>query len=183
MLQEKRQKKLKQMVSSKPTSPPEDLPTQPVSLDKIPTSKIAVPESQNQEIPVEKYQKIRKSLTEQGTNLNPIIVRRRENDGENENSQPEYEVVRGVEWCKVAKELDIQELSAWVYQVGDKQAQRVAAEMDELALTSLLGETTDLTHLLEQLEASFDKKLDSLSEKIHESIKNHRSDLREQLLA
>ena len=69
----------KQMVSSKLKDRQEELPTQPVSLELIPISKIIVPESQEGDIPPERHETLFKSLADQGSNLIPLLVRLKEN--------------------------------------------------------------------------------------------------------
>ncbi|MGD1702172.1 hypothetical protein [Dapis sp. BLCC M229] len=59
------------MVSSKPKDRQEELPTQPVSLELIPISKITMPESQEGDISPERHEALFKSLVDLGSNLIP----------------------------------------------------------------------------------------------------------------
>ncbi|MDJ0556300.1 MAG: Rho termination factor N-terminal domain-containing protein [Microcoleaceae cyanobacterium MO_207.B10] len=164
------------MVSLKRKNRQEDLPAQPVNLEQIPTSQISVPESQVRDIPSERHEALVKSLTDQGSNLIPLIVRLRDSD----NSQQQYEVVRGADWCQVAKETDIKELWAWIYEMTDEQAEIARAEMEELTQPSV-EKTPDFDHLVQQLEVSFDQKVDSLTKKIDQSIKKNEEVLKKQV--
>ena len=110
----------------------EYLRIKPISHGQIYTFQLAVPESQIVEIPVERRENLRRSLTEQGSNLIPLIVRRTEDYSEEE----EYEVVYGVDWCLVAKELDIEKLWVWVFDMTDEQAVAAKAEMEQLTVYS-----------------------------------------------
>jgi hypothetical protein len=164
------------MVSSKRKNRQEDLPAPPVNLELIPTSQIAVPESQVRDIPSERHEALVKTLTDRGSNLIPLIVRRTDND----DSQQQYEVVRGADWCKVAKETEIKELWAWIYDMTDEEAEIARTEMEKLTQPSV-PETPEFHHLLQQLEVSFDRKVDSLSKKIDQSIKKNEEVLKKQV--
>ncbi|MEH2446268.1 MAG: Rho termination factor N-terminal domain-containing protein [Nostoc sp.] len=99
-----------------------------ISHGQVYTFQIAVPESEAVEVPFEKREYLRNSLTQQGTNLIPLIVRRTEAYSEEE----EYEVVYGANWCLVAKELDIEKLWVWVFDMTDEQAASAKEEMQQL---------------------------------------------------
>ncbi len=99
-----------------------------ISHGQVYTFQIAVPESEVLEVPSEKREYLRNSLTQQGTNLIPLIVRRTEAYSEEE----EYEVVYGADWCLVAKELDIEKLWVWVFDMTDEQAAAAKEEMQQL---------------------------------------------------
>ncbi|MGB3512504.1 MAG: Rho termination factor N-terminal domain-containing protein [Microcoleaceae cyanobacterium] len=164
------------MVSSKRKNWQEDLPAQPVNLEQIPTSQISVPESQVRDIPTERHEALVKSLTDRGSNLIPLIVRL----GDNDDSQQQYEVVRGADWCQVAKKADIKELWAWIYEMTDEQAEIARAEMEELTQPSV-PETQEFDRLLQQFEVLFDRKLDSLKNQIEQSIKKNEEILKKQV--
>ncbi|MBN3906925.1 MAG: Rho termination factor N-terminal domain-containing protein [Nostoc sp. NMS1] len=99
-----------------------------ISHGQVYTFQIAVPESEVLEVPSEKREYLRNSLTQQGTNLIPLIVRRTEAYSEEE----EYEVIYGADWCLVAKELDIEKLWVWVFDMTDEQAAAAKEEMQQL---------------------------------------------------
>lgn len=165
------------MVSStKRKNRQEDLPVQPVSLELTPISKITVPDSQVRDIPAERYKALVKSLSEQGSNLIPLIVRLTEND----DSEQQYEIVRGADWYQVAKEAEIKELWAWIYEMTDEQARIAVAEIEQLTKPPVI-ETPNFENLMQQLEVSFDKKVDSLTKKIDQSIKKNEEVLKKQV--
>ena len=118
----------KRMVSSKPKDQQEELPTQPVSLELIPISKITVPESQEGDISPERHEALFKILADKGSNLIPLLVRLKESY----DSEQQYEIVRGADWCQVAKEIEIKELWAWIYEITDEQVEIARAEMKQL---------------------------------------------------
>jgi hypothetical protein len=100
----------------------------PLNHGQIYTFQIAIPPSENIDISSEKRESIKESLTQQGTNLIPLIVRRTQAYGEEE----EYELVYGADWCLVAKELDIEKLWVWVFDLNDEEAATVKVEMQQL---------------------------------------------------
>lgn len=110
-----------------------NLGIEPISHGQVHTFQIAIPDSQKQEISLKRRQVLEDSLTEYKTNLVPVIVRHTEAYSEEE----EYEVVYGADWCFVAKELDIERLWVWVFDMSDEQAAATKAEMEQLAGVSL----------------------------------------------
>src|SRR6476469_11169378 len=106
----------------------EYLRIKPISHGQIYTFQIAVPQSEVVEIPSQRREALSKSLAEQGSNLVPLIVRRTEAYSEEE----EYEVVYGADWCLLAKELEIEKLWVWVFNMTDEQAATAKAEMQQL---------------------------------------------------
>lgn len=106
----------------------EYLRIKPISHGQIYTFQIAIPKSEDLEIPSERRENLERSLTQQGSNLIPLIVRRTEAYSEEE----EYEVVDGADWCLVAKELDIEKLWVWVFDMTDEQAAAAKEEMQQL---------------------------------------------------
>ena len=136
------------------------------------TSEIAVPESESQDISLERQQKLRDSFEEQSTNLVPLIVRPTKAYGE----EVGYEVIYGADWCLVAKKLKIEKLWVWVFEMTDQQATLAKEEMEQLVgLTAKipLGETEQTTNLVQQLENSFQSKIDTLTKKIEQSAKKN----------
>lgn len=164
------------MLSLKRKNRQEDLPAQPVNLELIPTSQISVSESLVRDIPPKRHDALVKTLTDRGSNLIPLIVRR----GDNDDSQQQYEIVRGADWCQVAKEADIKDLWAWIYEMTDEQAEIATAEM-ELLIQAPVPEMPEFDHLLQQLEVSFDQKVDSLAKKIDQSINKNEEVLKKQV--
>ncbi len=133
---------------------------EPISHGQIHTFQIAVPESQKRDIPLERYQALADSLTNHKTNLIPLIVRRTEAYSEEE----EYEVVYGADWCIVAKEIDIEKLWVWFFDMNDEQAAAAKAEMEQLEnVISPDAGSTDIESLL-------DKKLRPVTAKIDQVL-------------
>jgi len=151
----------------------EYLRIKPISHGQVYTFQIAVPESQIVEILLERREALKTSLTEQGSNLIPLIVRRTEAYSEEE----EYEVVYGADWCLVAKELDIEKLWVWVFDMTDEQAATAKAEMEQLlassdsmsaVVSSSSSEETELVKtLLQQVNQSFDQ-IEEINRKIEQ---------------
>ena len=164
------------MVSLKRKNRQEELPAQPISLELIPISKIAVPDSQEKDISPERQETLSKSLVDQGSNLIPLLVRLMDNY----NSEQQYEIVRGADWCQVAKETEIKELWAWIYEITDEQAETAKAEMDKLT-QSALPEKANFDDLLQDLKLSLDEKVDSLAKKIDQSVKKNEDALKKQV--
>lgn len=111
----------------------EYLRIKPISHGQVHTFQIAVPELLVEDISAERHEALKSSLVEHGSNLVPVLVRRTEDYGEEE----EYEVVYGADWCLVAKELDIERLWVWVFDMTDEQAVAAKAEMEQLVGFSL----------------------------------------------
>ncbi|MEH1781181.1 MAG: Rho termination factor N-terminal domain-containing protein [Nostoc sp.] len=150
----------------------EYLRIKPISHGQIHTFQIAVPESEVLEIPSEKREYFSNSLTQQGTNLIPLIVRRTEAYSEEE----EYEVVYGADWCLIAKELDIEKLWVWVFNMTDEQAAAAKEEMQQLlgfsdstpvVLPSVSEETESTKRILKQLNKLF-LEVETLNKKIEQ---------------
>lgn len=147
----------------------EYLRIKPISHGQVYTFQIAIPESEVIEIPLERRENLEKSLSQQGTNLIPLIVRRTEAYSEEE----EYEVVYGADLCLVAKERDIEKLWVWVFDMTDEQAVAAKEEMQQLLGSSnsgekIGGEETDINSLLEQ-------KLKPIYAKLNQLISNPSS--------
>lgn len=133
---------------------------------QIYTFQIAVPPSASVEISPERFEAISHSLTQQGTNLIPLIVRRTEAYSEEE----EYEVIDGVDWYLVAKEIGIEKLWVWVFDMTDEEAQIARQEMELLVGKSeatVPDSVKQIELLLKRFEASVDRKLeDKLNEQL-----------------
>jgi len=137
-----------------------NLGIEPINHGQVHTFQIAVSESDQQNIALERLQIIEDTLTQHKSNLIPLIVRRTQAYSEEE----EYEVVYGADWCLVAKELDIEKLWVWVFDLTDEQAAATKAEMQQL-----FGESSstpgDLEKLLEQKLQPIYTKLRIIEEK------------------
>lgn len=156
----------------------EYLRIKPISHSQIYTSQIAVPETQGGEIPHDRREALRRSLIEQGSNLIPLIVRRTEAYSNEE----EYEVVCGADWCIVAKELGIEQMWAWVFDMTDEEVAVTQAEMEQLAPQPAI-KNAQIETILQQLEVSFQQKVESLTKKIEQSVKRNEDFLKKQVKA
>ncbi|ACC82103.1 hypothetical protein [Nostoc punctiforme] len=143
-----------------------NLGIEPISHGQVYTFQIAISASEQQNISLERHQLIEETLTQHKSNLIPLIVRRTQAYSEEE----EYEVVYGTDWCIVAKELDIEKLWVWVFDMNDEQAAAAKDEMQQLLGYSIDGENsvkeeTDISSLIEQ-------KLKPIYTKINQLISN-----------
>jgi hypothetical protein len=149
-----------------------NLGIEPIHHGQVHTFQIAVPESEKKDIPLEREQVLEDSLTEHKSNLVPLIVRRTEAYSEEE----EYEVVYGADWCLVAKELDIEKLWVWVFDMTDEQATAAKAEMEQLVGSLELGEKSEIESLLEQKLRPITVKLNQLTPTLHSNAQKSASD-------
>ncbi len=154
------------------------LGVKPISYGQIYTFQIAISTDHVIQISDERREILRNSFIEKSTNLIPVIVRRTEAYGE----EKDYEVVHGVDWYLVAKELEIEKLWVWVFDLNDAQAAAAKVEMEQLLGTSgyipaaipSTSEATEQTNiLLQKLEKLFrevikeqNNKIERLSESI-----------------
>jgi len=166
----------KQMVSGQPKNQQEELSAQPVNLELIPISKITVPESQERDIPPERYEALFNSLADRGSNLIPLLVRLMDNY----DSEQQYEIICGADWCQVAKEFEIKELWAWIYEMTDEQVEIARQQMEKLTQAPM-PETPNFAPLLQQLKVSFDRKVESLTQKIDQSINKNQEVIKKQV--
>lgn len=137
----------------------EYLSVQPVNHGQIYTYQIAIPNSQAIEVSPERFETLSNSLLQKGTNLFPLIVRRTESYDE----EQEYEVVYGEDWCLVAKELDVEKLWVWVFDMTDEEAFVIKEEMKQL--TGNLGSSTDSPEIVKQFESLLKRYVDNSIER------------------
>jgi len=156
----------------------EYLRIKPISHSQIYTSQIAVPEHQRGEIPRQRREALRRSLIEQGSNLMALIVR----PTEAYSNEEEYEVVCGSDWCIVAKELGIEQMWAWVFEMTDEEVTVAQSEMANLA-PQPTQKTAQIEALLQQFELSFQQKVESLTQQIEQSVKKNEELLKKQVKA
>ena len=156
----------------------EYLRIKPISHSQIYTSQIAVPDRPGEAITRQRRETLRRSLIEQGSNLIPLIVRRTEAYSNEE----EYEVVCGAHWCIVAKELGIEQMWAWVFEMSDREVAAAQAEMELLA-PQPTETNAQIETLLQQFELSFQKKVESLTKQIEQSVKKNEDQLKKQIKA
>ncbi len=156
----------------------EYLRIKPISHSQIYTSQIAIPDSLRKEIFRDRREALRRSLIEQGSNLIPLIVRRTEAYSNEE----EYEVVCGADWYTIAKELGIDQMWAWVFEMTDEEVAAAQAEMALLA-PQPTQKTAQIETLLQQFELSFQQKVESLTKQIEQSVKRNEDLLKKQVKA
>lgn len=104
------------------------LSIQPLTHGLVYTEEIAISPNKNIIISEERKEVLTRSLTQYQSNLIPLILRRTEQYGDDF----QYEVIYGVDWCKIAQELKIEKLWAWVFDLDDDQAIAIEVEMLEL---------------------------------------------------
>lgn len=131
----------------------------PVHHGQLETILIAVPTLKPEEIAPERRRVLEDSLTQEGSNLVPLIVRRTD-----AYADEEYEVIYGADWCLVARELDIQRLWVWVFDLDDEQAAVTRLEMELLLGTSTTStsppdEIQQISTLIQRSEQSLERKM------------------------
>ncbi len=131
---------------------------------KIHTYQIAIPESEKPTLSKERNDLLEVSLTENQSNLFSIIVRPTTSYGEDQI----YEVVYGADWCLVAKQLEIEMLWAWSFDLTDEQAAATKAEMERLA-----GSNSETVTLDENLVNLIGKKLEAIQQ---ENYQRHQEE-------
>lgn len=156
----------------------EYLRIKPISHSQIYTSQIAIPDALRKEIFRDRREALRRSLIEQGSNLIPLIVRRTEAYSNEE----EYEVVCGADWYTIAKELGIDQMWAWVFEMTDEEVAAAQAEMELLA-PQPTQKTPQIETLFQQFELSFQQKVESLTKQIEQSVKRNEDLLKKQVKA
>lgn len=100
----------------------------PVNHGQVYTFQIAIPPSEVLDISFERSEYLKLSFAHQGTNLIPLIVRRTEAYSEEE----DYEVVYGIDWLLIAKEVNIEKLWVWVFDMTDEEVAITKQEMQQL---------------------------------------------------
>lgn len=154
-----------------------NLGIEPISHGQIYSFQVAVPSSQQQEISHDRRQLLAETLTLHHTNLVPLIVRKTDSYSEEE----EYEVVYGADWCLVAKELEIEKLWVWVFDMNDEQAAAAKAEMEQLVGSTIIplsppsppDEISDQKNLIQKVERNLLQKIENLANQV-EQLKQAR---------
>lgn len=141
----------------------EYLKIKPISHGQVDIRQIAIPESIAKEVSPGRDEELSLSLTERGSNLVPLILRRTEAYSEIE----DYEVVYGADWYLVAKKLGIKTLWAWVFNLTDEQAAATKAEMERLAGSNTEPVSPPQPNS-ENLVALIGKKLDAIQKETHQ---------------
>ncbi|QKD82370.1 hypothetical protein HPC62_09410 [Thermoleptolyngbya sichuanensis A183] len=109
----------------------ESLKIQPLSHGQVYTYTVGV--RSQPEISPERYAELRWSLENHKSNLIPIVVRRTDSLGD----EKEYEAIYGADWVKVAEEIGIEMLWAWVFDLSDEEVKTTQAEFAMLLDASL----------------------------------------------
>ncbi|MDG2617011.1 hypothetical protein P7L53_12250 [Thermoleptolyngbya sichuanensis XZ-Cy5] len=109
----------------------ESLKIQPLSHGQVYTYTVGV--RSQPEISPERYAELRWSLENHKSNLIPIVVRRTDSLGD----EKEYEAIYGADWVKVAEEIGIEMLWAWVFDLSDEEVKATQAEFAMLLDASL----------------------------------------------
>lgn len=107
----------------------EYLKIKPSSSGEVATELLRPWPNLNRTLSPERYDALKQSLTQQGSNLIPLLIRRAKPDDQGR----EYEVIYGEDWWQVATELGIDRLWVWVFDLDDPQAAIARAEMQRLA--------------------------------------------------
>ncbi|QYO62330.1 Rho termination factor N-terminal domain-containing protein [Leptolyngbya sp. 7M] len=148
----------------------EYLKVKPISHGQVYTFQIAIPETESLEISPDRFEALSNSFKQQNTNLIPVIVRRTDAYSEEE----DYEVVYGVDWCLVARELEIEKLWVWVFDMTDEEVVLAKQEIEQLlgrAETPVPDIVKQVETLLKRhVENSLEKKLKHYSDSIKETI-------------
>ncbi|WOB45077.1 hypothetical protein HNI00_19445 [Thermoleptolyngbya oregonensis NK1-22] len=122
----------------------ESLKIQPLSHGQVYTYTVGV--RSQPEISPERYAELRWSLENHKSNLIPIVVRRTNSLGD----EKEYEAIYGADWVKVAEEMGIEMLWAWVFDLSDEEVKATQAEF------AMLLDTSPNTSLETSLDTSAD---------------------------
>jgi len=112
----------------------ESLKIQPLSHGQVYTYTVGV--RSQPEISPDRYEELRWSLENHGSNLIPIVVRRTDSLGD----EKEYEAIYGADWVRVAEDIGIEMLWAWVFDLSDEDVKATQAELAML-LESASGAT------------------------------------------
>jgi hypothetical protein len=107
----------------------EYLKIKPSSSGEVATELLRPWPNLNRTLSPERYDALKQSLTQQGSNLIPLLIRRAKPDDQGR----EYEVIYGEDWWQVATDLEIDRLWVWVFDLDDAQAAIARAEMQRLA--------------------------------------------------
>ncbi|MBF2088376.1 MAG: hypothetical protein IGR80_01525 [Synechococcales cyanobacterium K44_A2020_017] len=124
------------------------------------------------DITSDRYEELRLSLSNHGSNLIPIMVRRSDRLGD----EKEYEVIHGADWVIVAEDLGVEMLWAWVFDLTDEQVDVACQEWDMLmnasdpvtdpptvSPTPTAASGLSLADMSRLLEQTLDQKLGSSS--------------------
>ncbi|MBI4783470.1 MAG: hypothetical protein HY785_19445 [Oscillatoriophycideae cyanobacterium NC_groundwater_1537_Pr4_S-0.65um_50_18] len=155
----------------------------PINHGKVYAFQIALPDSEKQELSLERSQAIESSLLQHQSNLVSLILRRTESYGDD----IEYELVYGAEWLQVAQQLDIEMLWAWVFDMTDEQALAAKSEFSQLFGSSIYAPTGteqssgDSANLEQMLDRKLQATADSIKQVLAASLDKFKEDFDEKL--
>jgi hypothetical protein len=147
-----------------------NLGIKPISHGQVYAFQIAIPDSRKKPTSLERRQVIEQSLLAHQSNLTSLIIRRTDTYlGED----IEYELVYGADWLRIAQELNIEKVWAWVFDMTDEQVITAIAEMELLTEVSA-GNTQSTTKVSDEMGSDIasliDKKLQLATDSIRNSI-------------
>ncbi|NJL38597.1 MAG: ParB N-terminal domain-containing protein [Leptolyngbyaceae cyanobacterium SM1_4_3] len=106
----------------------ESLRIRPLNHGQVYTFQVAIPASEVEKFSAKRIETLKQNLLQKGSNLMPLIVRRTDAYGEEE----QFEVIYGADWCLAAKELDMEKLWVWVFDMTDDEAAATKEEMNDI---------------------------------------------------
>ncbi|MEN9202333.1 MAG: ParB N-terminal domain-containing protein [Thermostichus sp. DG_1_6_bins_120] len=109
----------------------------PLNHGQVHISQIAIPDTLKACLGQDKVEAATQSIRKFGSNLYPIIVRRTNGYGEDK----EYEVIFGEEWCEAAKQLELERIWVWVFDLSDDEVAYLRQFLEEGSLRSNLDES------------------------------------------
>lgn len=157
-----------------------NLGIKPINHGQVYTFQIAIPDSRKQSLSLEQRKTIEQSLLAHQSNLVSLIIRR---TNAYSDEDIEYELVYGADWLQIAKELDIEKVWAWVFDLTDEQVATTIAEMESLSNTFKDTQpTVTTTHSIDSdIAALIDQKLQLATDSIKNSITSLLAGLRDDL--
>ena len=139
----------------------------PINHGQIHTFQIAIPNAETIEILPERREILAQTLKEHQSNLASLVVRRIEADDD----EKEYEIVYGADWCIVAKELEIERLWVWVFDLTDEQAITMKTELEQLLGSGLIQPITSL-QALSQMISSGNSDINNRLQQFENNVNN-----------
>lgn len=137
------------------------LKIKPISHGQVEVSLLTAYQSDQFVISEQRRAELAQSLSEQTGNLMPLIVRRTEL---NEDDYV-YEILYGLDWFIVAKEIGIERLWVWVFEVADEEIDRFKDKINQLMSHQACEPASLIEMLTEKVKkASLSKDFDAYVE-------------------
>ncbi|MGB3493657.1 MAG: hypothetical protein WBA57_13080 [Elainellaceae cyanobacterium] len=162
-----------------------NLGIKPINHGQVYIFQIALPDEKRQPLSLERRQAIERILLEYQSNLVSLILRRTD---AYDDEDIEYELVHGSDWLQIAKDLDIEKLWAWVFDISEEQATDVIKEIELLTPDSQdsTPNTTDIfdtqnSDLASLIETKLQLAIESIKNSITPILNGIRDDLDERL--